>query len=76
MNMILHPLISAVTLCPSFIRRLDLAEGIALKGGVNLERLQNLLEQDSSSSPAEDLSPHALRAHSRMLPELSLGTYR
>lgn len=58
--------------------RLDLAEGIALKGGVNLERLQSLLKQDSSSgsgSGNEELSPHAYRAHSRMLPELSLGAH-
>ena len=55
--------------------RLDLAEGIALKGGVNLERLQNLLDSSSSGSPSEELSPHAYRAHSRMLPELSLGAH-
>ena len=51
---------------------MDLAEGIALRGGVNLDRLQSLLRQEENST-AEALSPYAHNAHSRFLPELSLG---
>jgi hypothetical protein len=53
--------------------RLDLAEGIALRAGVNLDRLDNLIRVNNSSA-SEQLSPHSLIAHSRMLPELSLGS--
>jgi hypothetical protein len=53
--------------------RLDLAEGIALRAGVNLDRLDNLVRVNNSSA-SEQLSPHSLSAHSRMLPELSLGS--
>lgn len=79
MNVIFNPTHLYCASLLFIVFRLDLAEGIALKGGVNLERLQSLLKQDSSSSgsssgsPSEELSPHAYRAHSRMLPELSLG---
>ena len=52
--------------------RMDLAEGIALRGGVNLDRLQSLLKQEENST-AEALLPYAHNAHSRFLPELSLG---
>lgn len=53
--------------------RLDLAEGIALRAGVNLDRLDNLIRVNNSSA-GDQLSPHSLSAHSRMLPELSLGS--
>ena len=76
MNLILKPTDLYCASLLFIVFRLDLAEGIALKGGVNLERLQNLLDSSSSgSSPSEELTPHAYRAHSRMLPELSLGAH-
>lgn len=53
---------------------MDLSEGIALKGGVNLEKLQNLVNTESSAQ-ADQLSSHSLVAHSRILPELSLGDF-
>ena len=55
--------------------RVDLAEGIALRGGVNLDRLQSLLDKDKENTAVEPLSPYAYSAHSRFLPELSLGNH-
>lgn len=50
---------------------MDLAEGIALRGGVNVERLGILLLPETKN--IEPLSVYAFNTHSRFLPELSLG---
>jgi ribosome biogenesis GTP-binding protein YsxC/EngB len=65
----LEPTIALVKSCRK-MQRMDLAESIAIKSGVNIERLKSLTGNDTINDP---LSPFAFKAYSRILPELSLG---